>query len=910
MLQKNLIKYYKACYNADNRSSTINNFFSTKIENKIIFEQKEEIITGFLPYAPIDSEIAVDIQKIIKLYEKEKEFIYCSIFIIGKSTNETDKLKKICAPLIVYPAKIVHKNELYFIEIDKTNRRINFSILKELHKDDDIISTLSEELFDAVEGNNIDSTTLFGLSKVLKKYITNIQTNELFTFPTLFSEKAIKNLLKTKKLNKQENFMLIPASGAGIIKKSTNTRGIINELDEISKSSNFSTPLKTIFGFEKISISPDEKIGKVPTILNKAQQNVLKNATKFPFNLIVGPPGTGKTFTIATLAIEQMSKNKSILIACRTDQAVDVIAEKIEVQLGIKKIIVRAGRKQYLRNLKSFMKRILSGYGITSFNLSVKFVEQEINTLETEIDKLEKIFIERVNEEIGWGKFFAENRNNRNLFKNIKKKYINWKNKKSQAHWQIINELENKLNQKNSKTIDLIRMIYFEQIRTTLRNNRNELSTFHKALKSRQGTTQEDLFNKTNFNIILKTFPIWLVKMSDIHRVLPLKTELFDLVIIDEAPQCDIASTIPIIQRAKHAIFTGDPNQLKHVSFLSRTHQKIFQDKFNLSDIPDNLLNYRNNSILDIIGDNAQNQQQVTFLNEHYRSTPAIIRFSNNNFYSNELKIMTSRPDIETNEGIEIINCNGKRNELGFNLKEVTEIMSKIKEIVKNQADMKASTCQTIGIISPFRAQVDFISSQIKTCFTIAELQKHNLSVGTAYSFQGEERDIMFISFCVDNNSHHSAVRHINKKDVFNVTITRARSMQYIYHSLNTSLLDTNSLLRKYLESFQTIISLQKHKENSCKDDFVKEVETELKKLDYKIWVAYSVAGFKIDMIIQNKEKVFGIDLIGFPGEFEEAFSLERYRMLYRAGIKTFALPYTYWVTDKEKCLAELIKYL
>ncbi|MCP4159213.1 MAG: hypothetical protein GY760_03995, partial [Deltaproteobacteria bacterium] len=52
--------------------------------------------------------------------------------------------------------------------------------------------------------------------------------------------------------------------------------------------------------------------------------------------------------------------------------------------------------------------------------------------------------------------------------------------------------------------------------------------------------------------------------------------------------------------------------------------------------------------------------------------------------------------------------------------------------------------------------------------------------------------------------------------------------------------------------------------------------------------------------------KTFGIDLIGYPGEFENAFSLDRYKMLKRAGLRTFPLPYVNWVLNRDRCIDEI----
>ncbi len=906
MILNNLISYYNSCYQSDNRALTLDNFFSNKIEDRIIVEGKEEILNGFLPHKPLDNELAEKIKKTISLYKKEKELIYCSLFIIGKRENFRKKITKIAAPLFIYPAEIVHENELYYIKIDKEKRRINYSILNHIHEDDKNNSQFFEELHNVIGNSDIDLVMISEITKVLNKYVDNIVTDQLFTYPELYSKKHINKLLQPKKLD-ENVFKIIPASGIGIMKKSTNTRGIINELTEISKAEKHSQPLQAVFGFGNFEPNKTSEIGKVPAILNNAQKKVLENASKHPFSLIVGPPGTGKTYTISALAIEQMSKGKSVLIASRTDQAVDVIAEKIETQLNIDGIIIRAGKSSYLRNLKKYLTNILSGYKKIDNEKTSKKIAKEIDKIQKKIAKLERKFENRVGEEDKWGDFFANNLETKNPIKKIRKKYIGWKNNISETHWELIKQLENELDNLNEQTKNYIEGKYSEQIDRTLQNGRNELNTFLKALRARRGARKEDLFNETNFEVILKTFPIWLVKMSDIHNVLPLAAEMFDIAIIDEATQCDIASTIPIIQRAKFAVFTGDPNQLRHISFLSRSKQNILKEKYGLHEISPEMLNYRDNSILDIISDNIENQQQVSFLNEHYRCLPAIIRFSNKNIYSSALKIMTSKPNIPINEGVELLNCNGTRDNQGINEAEAEKIISKVVDIIHNEESFIQPNCTSVGILSPFRNQVDYISDKIKETLSIEQIEKHNIAVGTAYNFQGEERDTMLLSFVVDNNSHSMAFRHINKQAVFNVAITRGRTMQYIYHSLDIMQLKTDSLLRKYLEDFNKE-SIEKS--DYKKDIFAKEVKQELKKQGFKVWIGFVVAGLDIDIIFQKGEITYGIDLIGFPGDFKEAFSLERYKMLNRAGLKIFPLPFTYWQVDKDNCMNELKQFL
>ena len=62
--------------------------------------------------------------------------------------------------------------------------------------------------------------------------------------------------------------------------------------------------------------------------------------------------------------------------------------------------------------------------------------------------------------------------------------------------------------------------------------------------------------------------PVWLASVLGTPKRIPLDDGLFDLVIFDEASQCDIASAIPLFARAKRAVVIGDDQQLAFIPQL------------------------------------------------------------------------------------------------------------------------------------------------------------------------------------------------------------------------------------------------------------------------------------------------------------------------------------------------------
>jgi superfamily I DNA and/or RNA helicase len=127
----------------------------------------------------------------------------------------------------------------------------------------------------------------------------------------------------------------------------------------------------------------------------------------------------------------------------------------------------------------------------------------------------------------------------------------------------------------------------------------------------------------------------------------------------------------------------------------------------------EDLLDYRNKSILELTEMTITDQIQVNFLDEHYRSKPEIIAFSNQNFYFNALKIMTDHPNLEYNN-LKWKEVNGIRTKKGTNNEEANAIIDHIKNIITDEKTLPIENKSTIGILSPFRAQVNHIISLIE----------------------------------------------------------------------------------------------------------------------------------------------------------------------------------------------------
>ena len=912
-----IITFYRNCFEEENRGGGVANFLSAKVEKHTLIKGKEEHLSGLLPYSPIDEKIAQKLQAEAALYQKEKELIYGSHFLIGKYTGFQGRSEKLVAPLIIYPAEIVYESELYFIQADSSSPAFNptiIDLIKSYNEDFDetaFFKHLPEEYIGTKENGN--------LSRLIEQQLPGADASLMVDYPNNLSRYKINNLFKTNSF--ENGYQLVPCSGFGMVRKSTKTRSTIAELNALSNpGSGFSGPILSLF-----DAAHGQKLRSSDTFINPAaalsdaQERILDAASKYKISMAVGPPGTGKSFTIANLAISMMSQGKSVLICSRNDGAVNVIEDKIEQLLGSRQMCVRGGKRDEIKELKNRLQFLLSRGNITksheknrlnSASNSDFFREQEIIELRSDLKKF-SLRLERADlEELSTGKSIVKNDSSNTLWNRVVRFYLEHKVKNADDRliWEVTEMYLELVEKSIVANKDYVNSMYSKRLYASIAHNRNLLKSYLKSLRATNASRQKQFLESINMNSLFRIFPIWLTNTKDVGEILPLHKELFDVVIIDEASQCDIATCLPLLQRAKSAVIVGDPKQLRHISFLSRAKEHFLQQKQDFSENQKENFTYREKSILDLTEDCIKEQEQTNFLDEHYRSKPDIIAFSNEEFYFNELKVMTNNLQDKT-QALFQLETKGKRNKKGFNQTEVNLIIKEIKKIIELDKNTTTEQKQTIGILSPFRSQVDQIVVSIQESLNFSDIENHRILVGTAHSFQGEERDVMFISFALDDDSHPSAFHFLNKDDVFNVSITRARNRQYLIRSFDKNSLPVDSLVKKYFDSIASDSSLDSTGEGE-KDKFSKEVCDFINSHHRNTRIAYSVAGVTIDIVVEYENRLFGIDLVGYPGPYEKTIELYRYKVLSRAGVKMIPLPYSVWRFNRNLCEARICELL
>ncbi len=880
------LSFFRDCLDAESRSQVVWNFPTRKSSNVRAVEQLSALLT-------VDKDYLDKVGRVLKFYTREKQLVLSALFLIGDFAVPTfgggTRRRSIKCPIFLFTCKL---DQSAFgargIEVDLSRGVVNpaaSQILETYNVDvDEHLPRISAAL------NDGQSEQLTRLIKQLSASLSSV------------SEGAVGL--------KGGCFLSVEA-------KQASARGSLYELEQLISKRAFSPPLSAVLGelpIKAVSTSSfwesiftwrlfSEPAIPMPEVLSDAQNSVLQAAEDYPLSVASGPPGTGKSFTIACLALKEFSQGNSVLVVSQNQHAADVVRRKLIDRMGIEPGLTMLGSEQGVsRDAKQQIKLMLSRFYKVDKPM-LKTLRTKISDLIQQCDKLEADYLISVDEQSN-ADGVGQVPKRRGAFWRFDRTRKTTGNPLLFEQFLALEEQEQALRQ---AVIDLFRLRY-ELTAKELSNkpaSKQSLQSFADSLTARNEHYQEKYYDKVRFEHVLKAIPLWFCAVGNLNRVLPMDRQMFDLVIIDEATQCNMAVALPALQRARRAVIVGDQKQLKHVSFVSyQLQQKLAQqhgiDNSELS------IDFRNTSVLDYAMSACKLPQQSVLLDEHFRSHPQIIEFSNQEFYQSRLKIMTERP-TNRQRSIDVIRVEGRRLSKGLNKQEAASLLDKLKQIIEIQRSLPETEVHTLGVLAFFSTQAEWLEKQVFDNISLNDMRRHNIRVGTPFSFQGEERDHMLISCSVDAKTGGGSYTYLNRDDVFNVAITRARDYQTLFVSCAASEVRSGSKLSaylKYVDEYQAQVNLSDSRKH---DAFQSEICDWLTKRGIEIHKNYMVAGIHIDIMAVYHGHAVAIDLVGFEGHLAGALSLTKFRLLQRAGLESFLLPYKEWREQKEALLGALM---
>ena len=461
-----------------------------------------------------------------------------------------------------------------------------------------------------------------------------------------------------------------------------------------------------------------------------------------------------------------------------------------------------------------------------------------------------------------------------------------------------------------SLAINILKSTRREALKSLLRDVKKvgRIKVHARALVSRKKKSNDNILETEDFKPLLDAFPCWCVTTYAVSDSLPLKPGMFDVAIIDEASQCDIASCFPIMYRAKRTVVVGDDKQLPHLSFLEKAKEQSFLSQYGIPDKYQLMWRFRTNSMFDLADYYSMNS---VMLDEHFRSLPPIINFSNHEFYNDRIRVM--KKDSSTGDAIDIIMVpDGKVDtDATRNLPEIESLVKHLHEIILEDERNNPEKPVSIGIISPFRAQVEQLKISVSKVISDYMVKKHQIEIGTAHTFQGDEKDIILMSWAFANNSHPQSITFLQKPNLFNVAITRARSkcINFVSHDLETMPDGHFRHYVSYLKNYKDQKALSQREdfdENVYKNALEREIADELRKLDHTVLAGAEIAGLSADLVVDDKF-IIEVDGVEDNKKLHHMTNMKKQSILERCGYKVKRITYREWQYSQQACLDRVL---
>lgn len=284
---------------------------------------------------------------------------------------------------------------------------------------------------------------------------------------------------------------------------------------------------------------------------------------------------------------------------------------------------------------------------------------------------------------------------------------------------------------------------------------------------------------KTNMRAAVQIFPVWATTNLTAKTNFPLVDGFFDLVIIDEASQCDFPSALPLLFRGRRMVIIGDPNQLRHVATLSRDADQELAYRYGVGI---EAYSYNARSLYDIAERSCGSHPGALLLNEHYRSDARIINFSNQEFYDNRLIIKTDlsqrgirKKFLNQFGGMYWLKAEGQAEyPHGGSLYNQGELacIQQLLPLLMDQLAKHNLEHASVGIVTPYREQEERIQKWIDHQFG----NNGRITAGTAHKYQGDEKDFMIFSPVLARGINEGSLGWLQRtRNLLNVAITRAR---------------------------------------------------------------------------------------------------------------------------------------
>ena len=412
-----------------------------------------------------------------------------------------------------------------------------------------------------------------------------------------------------------------------------------------------------------------------------------------------------------------------------------------------------------------------------------------------------------------------------------------------------------------------------------------------------------------------RAIPVWITTVNRAIDMFDPTRVKFDIAIIDEASQSSLEA-FAVSFLAEKIIVVGDDKQVSPMLVGKEIDSRhIILAKYLKGVVDGYQLFDGRTSYYDLVG----RVYPVRMLKEHFRCVPEIIEYSNRQYYNGMINPLRNSNSSSLKPAVIPMRVNGKRS---AKLKKINEIEAfYIVSLIKACMDCPEYNGKTFGVISlKGKEQADYITSLLPEFIdNMAALESWELICGDSASFQGDERDVIFITMVDDGTSvRNISVGASDYEKRYNVAMSRAKDQVWVIHSFDYAggRLKQDSLqfgLLDYAYNYEDYLYQRKQVAIKAQSPFEEEVAMRLINKGYRIEQQFPAGSYFIDIVVFDNDSKVAIECDGEryhsrPEKIKE--DMERQCILQRVGWKFIRIRGGVFYRDKDGTMDWVFKKL
>ena len=446
------------------------------------------------------------------------------------------------------------------------------------------------------------------------------------------------------------------------------------------------------------------------------------------------------------------------------------------------------------------------------------------------------------------------------------------------------------------------------------------VTCLQKMTKSGRGKRDAALMAaaREHLNTARSAVPVWIMPLSRVYESFFPKegTTRFDVVIIDEASQSDV-SALAALYLGEKAIIDGDEEQVTPTPFadLDQVQRMITST---LTDIPNRELYDPETSVYHLA--RAFFKERI-LLREHFRSVPEIVQFSNDLSYDRHIKPLRESVSAPIKPPLVAHRVKVAVNDGKVNIEEAEEIAALVMACIE-QPEYETNDLgepSSFGVISLLGdEQAEMIDSLLRARMSPVEFEKRRIICGNAAQFQGDERDVMFLSLVDAGDGTPQPMRGFGPKEIFrkryNVAASRARNQMWIVHSLDPAQdLQPGDLRRRLIEHALNPSALMGDMEVSGTTSALqRDVQEYLTQRKYRVSSQWPVGSCRIGLVVRSGKNHLAVECDGDRALTREELErdMERQATLERLGWRFARVRGSVFYRDADRAMKPVLQAL